>query len=284
MKDNAITLNGKQKPLTIPIKTWTFITFLYQNGTAIIYLDEEEIWKSTNTQIKFAIGVPYVKIGEQSNTQVRLGNFGLFDSFDPKIVSEIYKLGPRTIQVRRKPIFYYTQANMRSLTGFSNNTANRTFTDILIRFFKVEIFLPLFAQLDLKLKTGEPLNFNVHDVISILKAALVVGEMEQFDFLQANGFSIISHLLCSSSAKHVSYNLYTEFFDIHNILVLEDLKKQLFSQIIMNFDLWIVASPEEHLQILQHWETVVFKRCKSMFLELFPFFLSTGYSSYLLLV
>ncbi|KAK8866948.1 hypothetical protein M9Y10_009917 [Tritrichomonas musculus] len=271
MKDNAITINGKQKPLTIPAKTWTFITFLYQSGTAIIYLDLEETWKSTNTHIKFAIGVPSVKIGEQSDTQVRLGNFGLFDSFDPNIIPEIYNLGPRTIQVKRKPIFYFTQENMRALTGYSNGTENRTFTDILIRFFKVEIFLPLFAQLDLKTKSGELLNFNVHDVVSILKAALVVGEMEQHDFLQANGFSIISHLLCSSSAKHVSFKLYNEFFDIYDILVLEELRKQLFSQIIMNFDLWIVATPEEHIQILLHWGKAVFKKCKTMFVELFPF-------------
>ncbi|OHT05635.1 hypothetical protein TRFO_26513 [Tritrichomonas foetus] len=270
MKKDVITIDGNSTSLNIPKKHWKFVAFSYQNGVATIFLDAEEVWKA-NLVIKFPIGVPSAKIGEKTNTRVQLGNFGLFDSFDSQFIKQIFNLGPRSVQIKHKPLFYFTQENMRTLTGYSINSENRTFTDVLFRFFKIEVLLPLFAQLDLPLKNGEKSKFSVLDVVSIFKAALFAGELEQYDFGQVNGFSIIAHLLCSSSPEQISFQLYSEFYNIMDTLVLKNVRNELFTQIIMNFDLWIVASPEDQKKILTHYKKVIFPKYQDLFIEFFPF-------------
>ena len=270
MKKDIITIDGNSTSLNISKKQWKFVALAYHNGVCSIYLNAEEVWKA-NMTIKFPIGVPTVQIGGKSKSKAQLGNFGLYDIFDPQLIKSIYPLGPRSIQIIRKPLFYFTQENMRTITGYSINSENRTFTDVFFRFFKIEILLPLFAQLDLTLRNGEPSHFDVMEVVAVFKAALFVGELEQYDFGLANGFSIISHLLCSSSPKQISYELYLEFYNIMETLVLKNIQEEIFTQIIMNMDIWIVASPEDHITILKHWKRSIFPTYKELFIKFYPF-------------
>lgn len=271
LNQNIFTINSSLTTVSLPKEQWKFVFVSYQNGTVRFYIDNTHISQIDNVSLKFTLGVSTLQVGGAKYAKIRLGNFGLYDSFDSSIVKTVYELGPRSIQIMKKPLLYYTQVNLRQLPQYRNDMETRTFADILFKFFKLEIFLPLFAQLDLPLKTGEASNFDVHDVVSVFKATLFVGEIEQMDFEKVQGFAIISHLLCSSSPSLATYALYFSFYEILDILISEDLKKELFVQIIMNFDLWAPASPDEHIMILKHWNKILLDRYKGMFIELFPF-------------
>ena len=278
LNQNLIVIENINTGIQLPNKRWEFISVSYFNGLCLLYIGSQDVWKTQlNIKIpsnitKAHIGSDYSNNSKKSNRcGVFLGNFGLFPKHFLKLPKNIFELGPRSTQIKFNPLFYYHQSNIDELSGFSTMKEERSFTDILLRFFKIEILLPFFAQIDLPMPNGEKSDLNVTDIVSVFRAALYAGELNQNDFYKARGFSIISHLLLSSSPCQVSYQLYLAFFEIVDILLIDELKKDLFVEIILNFDIWIAVEPDDHYQILQHWGKILLPNYHLLFTEFFTF-------------
>jgi hypothetical protein len=86
------------------------------------------------------------------------------------------------------PIFYYNADNLSTIVDYSELTGIRSFANIILRSFRPEVLLPLFARFDLPLKSGKPSKFQLLDVLLVLAVALNLGGREQQSFIEVRGF------------------------------------------------------------------------------------------------
>lgn len=294
---NLIVIQDNVTNIQITKRMWEFISLVYTDNKLRFFVEDQNLWikhvdlKIPASNITAIIGGIYLttaSIDSINQTQTihydtsslikhkydfiaRIGNFHFFPNYFYQLPLKIFKLGPRNTQNMYHSLFNFDHAKMAQLVGYSSSMEYRTFTDILLRFFKIEILLPIFAQLDLKMMNGQQSDFRVIDIVSVFKAALFAGDKEQNDFYQAKGFQIISHLLLSSSPSQISFELYLSFYEILECLLYDNAKKDMFIEIIMNFDLWIVSSFEDHRRILNHWCKTLFPIYSSFMTELFSF-------------
>lgn len=270
IQNDVFYLNGRSTMGQVPRKRWSFITVTYQDNALRLYCDSQSIC-ILPVNIQVWSGQVLVRVAGARKAQGKVGNFGMFQPLTDAQIRNLFMRGPRTIRSEGKPVFYYTAERIRALANLTLKNEIRTFTDILLRFFKVEVLIPLFAQLELPMMNGTPSDMDVLDVIAVFRAALDIGEHEQQQFCEANGFSIISHLLYAASPRQVNFEVYEAFFSMFESLLHEPLQQQLFTQILVNFDLWIQCSPEDHQKILEQWEELLFPRYSHLFLEFCPF-------------
>jgi hypothetical protein len=263
-------INDQTTLISAVRKHWTFVAFTYQKDLLALYVDAHLSYSS-----KFRLPNPgasfSVKIAGASLSNGRLGNFGVCQPLEPEQVASLFGAGLRSVRQLPNAMFYYTADNLSTLVDYSQTAEVRPFADILLRLFKTEVLIPLFAQLDLPLKSGNKVQFQICDVLSVLAAALHVGEHEQRDFCDARGFAIISHLLLSASPAQMNLETYNTFCEICHRLLWESLQKELLHQILLNIELWIVCTNHDHIEILMHWKAVIFPRYTEFFLDTFSF-------------
>ncbi|OHT08838.1 hypothetical protein TRFO_22493 [Tritrichomonas foetus] len=281
--------NGKID-VQLPIQQWSFVSVTYKR------IDEED------TEIRTTFGCKKMKVLEfltmplqpgqiscqiggvtpdslQSDTFTRLGSFGLFRELTIEEITAISELGPRpTGNLITQPLFFYnidefkgslilqTKASspgVESRISKSSISFNNTFSDILINYCKVEILLPLFSLLDLKMNDGNIFKNAVKYAVEIIGNTLMISNRAQEGFLRANGFAIISHLLLSASPKHIDYNLYYQFFTLMQSFTNTKLQESIAKNILLNEDIWIHSDSDSHLRILKHWSRVLIPSLKS---------------------
>jgi hypothetical protein len=254
---NEMTLAIQALPLH-----WFFLALTWIDDS--LCLSVEGTTMTVRTKTSAVSGTATVKLGGGPETGGRFGGFTCFPPLSRQQITSIEKAGPRWIPDLRNPIFSFA-----SIAGHLKSD-DRTFDDILLRAFKLDVLLPLFAHLDLPLRSGNASQLRSLDVISMLFAALSVSEREQVDFESAHGFHIVSHLLLSASVVHVSYEIYLAFVAILERTVLERSKKSLLRQIILQIELWILCDTRAQTLILQHWATI-FQTYDTFFLAILPF-------------
>lgn len=273
MIDGLLYLNDKSTGCTIPKNRWCNICIDNFEQMSRLYIDSSPIY-ATYSKFEQINGSFMMCIGGGSCKYAEICNFGLYQHLSKKQIRALFLHGPRTTKILFSPIFYNNAFDLYKMVPqypiIQKNKINN-FVDILLSLFKIEILLPLFAQIDLPLKSGEEHHFKILDVLSILDAAFLVGETEQASFAKAKGFSIISHLLCSLSPYNITNNLYLSFFRICNRLINEEAKKELFSQILLNYEIWMVSSNEDQIQILKHWKNNIYPNFNEYFVQIFDF-------------
>ncbi|KAK8897791.1 hypothetical protein M9Y10_000019 [Tritrichomonas musculus] len=290
LDDNVFVIQDHITNFQMPKKTWIFVSIVYSDSRVRLVIEDQNVWEE-NIVIKVPFGIVTVSIGgitlcpiqssekieneneklnENNSFIAQICNINIFPLHFPHLPAIIYKLGPRGTQKKYKCLLAFDQSNMTKIAGYSTHAQNRNFADILLRFFKIEILLPFFAQVDLKMVNGKPSNFNITDIVSVFKEALESGEMEQIEFYRKHGFSIISHLLIFSSPEQITFNLYKCFYDIYEILLSEEIKRDMFKNILLNFDIWIVAEHQDHMRILIHWRALI-PKYDEFFTDFFPF-------------
>ena len=295
-RSKSFESNGKIDEM-LPIQTWSFVSVTYKR------IDNED----TEVQATFGmkkmkalefITIPFqsgpisLRIGGvtddslQSDTFSRLGSFGLFRALTFEEITSIAELGPRLtgslpINNERCIFFHnitenqgllaletkYSMPGIDSKISKSSIKFNNTFSDILINYCKVEILLPLFSLLDMKLEDGSDFENAVKYAVEIIGNTLMISNRAHESFLRGNGFEIISHLLINSSSKHVDYTLYTQFFALMQSFTNTEMQISIAKNILLNINIWIQADPDSHLRILKHWNRVLFPSFKSIFNE-----------------
>jgi hypothetical protein len=215
-----------------------------------------------------------------------LSRFGLFPHLTVEDVEQLKDLGPCVASIQcLAPVCYFVPferlgtISMRN-TGSSSVTMKdkplrytraMSFSEVLVTRCGASLLLPLFAQWDMKFSNGAKFDLFDATTLEILERALVLSEEGQTSFCQADGFKIMSHLLSSCNASHIDYNLYLKFAALFGEVAADCLRKQLVDAILLNVELWMRASAENHRRIVRHWSRVLLPTCIPLVIELRPF-------------
>ena len=216
----------------------------------------------------------------------RIGSLYLTSPLSHDEIIGIYEDGPRGVITPPKGLIFALEATqVNGVISITNHFTNgitvevphkpvredTRFASILVNMVKIENIIPMFALLDLKEQNGEFVPFLCKTIIDILQNVLLLGEATQQYFSEANGFAIISHILSKSNPSNLTYKIYMRFFALGQVILLPSLQQELFDSIILNLNLWIKASPKNHLMILKHWDRAVFLKDGKMAREIRPF-------------
>lgn len=259
-------------PIEIPFDKWNLITFtvshqgneIYVTGT--INVNQGEIiegdpYDIDSGSLTFTVGDTEVV------SSSLIGPFGLFGPLNDDKIQEIYICGPRTTPSINSMVFITPHVENGMLAISNENTKiyysaelmgepnfqTISFTEVLILYCKIHLLIPLFAHLDLN-----PENTNAETVLLLFRSVLLISEEGQKSFFQADGFTIISHLLQMIDPIHLTYSLYTIFMSLFDEISFDGLKTQLFDKILFNFELWVRTDNDTQLRISRHWSQVLF--------------------------
>ena len=153
--------------------------------------------------------------------------------------------------------------------------------DVLIRFFKAEILIPLLAQSDLYLydqyNLGDESQLKkmpssyIGSILNLLSSTLKLSIEAQQSFEMSDGFRIISYILKKLNSKNLTFDLYLHFIFLFEAISWEKLKKQIFCEILTNSEIWSLSDATTLQQILTHWNDDLLPSNESLFLKEKPF-------------
>lgn len=147
----------------------------------------------------------------------------------------------------------------------------KSFTDILVHRCGVSWLLPLLNQWDTPFIDGKTQMKDISTItIDILSRCLRLDKDGQKAFAKSEGVGILSHLLITADAKHTNLELYMSLYNLFDDIKCKELKRQLFSCILTNNEIWMRCPPLEHDKIVQHWDEVLFPKYYKDFRDLFP--------------
>jgi len=272
--------------MELPKQSWVFITITYEN---IPSQDQASIYSEINLveakrldfipmdisagQITATMGglQPDSCISEQA---IRIGSFGLYKILTKNEIRQVYELGPRPKKsIISNCLFSYSISNTDGdfqldgnyvaspITHNINSSiikAQHTFCEALIRFCKVEMLLPLFSQLDIPVYEERESRSMSKWVVELIGNGLIQSSDAQESFYNANGFSIISFLLQSTSERNIDYGLYMRFVSLIQFISNKQLMEALFHNVLLNLSIWIRCDYDNHIRILRHWSRVLF--------------------------
>jgi hypothetical protein len=280
---------------------WIFVTLTTTSTTSLLkvspYVGSTPLKILEYLPVKFQpgkISCEIAGISDDSQEPVvtsRMGAFGIFRPLTVDEITAIWDLGPRCLGlVPVRPVFFYSPEDTNRGLILQPRHENRaieakftpgklamdeSFTGTLIHFCRVESLLPLFAQLDMETVTGETFRDFLKATLDIFSQVLALSEPAQESFGIANGFGIISHLLGRSSELQITYSVYLQFFNLLSSLSHAGLQAQLVDEVLLNPAIWIRSDAENHMQIIRHWDRVLFPSILSLVADRFQYILYT---------
>lgn len=174
-----------------------------------------------------------------------------------------------------------SQMDVDAILDGGNLITYLAFPDILINFFKPDILIPLFAQIGLPVFSSHnenafQSNFTqnyVKSVLNLLSSTLQLSLETQESFSQSKGFKIIAYILKQHAISDIlTFDLYLHFVLLFDQISENELKKQIFVNIISNSEIWSLALPRIYQQIIYVWDKQLLQTEKDIFLELLPLF------------
>lgn len=265
---------------------WQFITVSYRfsfdddfSGTFICYLNAKvtkRLHRFPNIEFK---GPVSIMINEACKNRpllekpFRIGQITLCVDLQQEELQSMADDGPRGVLQKPKSLVFAIEGsenngNFEFVNKFSSDITiesslknfreDTRFSAILIDMAKIENIIPIFALIDLTDPQNEKIPYLLESFIDILKNVLLLGPMAQNYFVDANGFSIISHLLSKCDQSNLTYKIYLRFYDLLQVISRSTLQKQLYDEILLNVSLWIKCNPKNHLMILKHWARSIY--------------------------
>ena len=292
--------------MKLATQEWIFLTMTYRNspdGTGAQLRISQNLNDSKPLEfIPMGLEKGPIKciIGNNTNDLVesqqntRISAFGIWPIMKKEDISAVYQNGPSCSgPLPLSTIFAYAithseddihiiqrhQNTNNSGSGNIEITAQvsqectktqQTFINCLLRYCKVEMLLPLFAQFDMTFVNGERLESLSRLVIEAVGNALFANEEVQNDFHACHGFQIIVHILFNLSQEHITYSLYTQFYGMLQSMASIEMQRDLIADILLSVPVWLKCDPENHLKIIKHWTRVLIPSYKNIFGELLP--------------
>jgi hypothetical protein len=144
--------------------------------------------------------------------------------------------------------------------------------DVILQYFKAELFIPLFAEIDFQLFLGHE---HIHvrypeSLISFFRNLLYFDPDSQLMFAQSNGFKLIAFLLGECSLRFLTFTLYVHFVDWFGQMAVLSVQESLFEEILLNKSLWVRATPSILTQIVTHWSEILIPLNLEMATKLLP--------------
>lgn len=251
----------------IPLKKWFFLalTFSYEEESVIGYLNTTLIKSVPVDSIQWPnLSIRKYRMGDSNSLTGRYGSFGFIKNLAKINVRYFVEAGPRNIaEPKMSTIEYFTPQRISDVRAtFLRRPDVINFAEVFLQICKIELILPLFAQL-----TDDTERLN--QVFSVLRNSLLIDESQQNYFYEIKGFAAIAHLLVSTSFKGLTFDFYLKFFVLCQEIGFEGLRNALIRDILINFELW-THSPDL-LRISDHWKNILFVGFDFVALELMNF-------------
>ncbi|KAK8888073.1 hypothetical protein M9Y10_039133 [Tritrichomonas musculus] len=197
-------------------------------------------------------------------------NFKVLEFQNTPIISVTFENDQSLLRIRKK-----SSSDVDATLIGPNVIVSLSLPDVLIRFFKAQILIPLFAQVDLPIygtldNELLPSSF-LASILNLLSSTLQLSIDAQQSFEQSSGFRIIAYLLTSNSPRNLTFDLYLHFVLLYESIHLPELKLQLFQYILTNAQIWALTSQKVCQQILDHWDQHLFTKYTDTFLSVLPF-------------
>ena len=211
----------------------------------------------------------------------KIGQFGLFGSLDSRFMVRMLANGVNgDIPSGLIPIYYFTPTlkgktfTLEPKTGIHCSCdlkridqAN-TFAEVLFKYCRFEIVLPLLAQVDIKYKDGSGIDDYVLLISKLVADGLKASEEARRGFQEHEYTRVIAHILIRSQPVHLSCKLYLIFAKMFRETKELNLKTQIFRDLLMNYELWTACNAVEQLKILEQ------QKDNGFFEENFRFYLN----------
>lgn len=212
----------------------------------------------------------------------KIGRFSLFGTLDSRSLAKIVASGVNgDLPPSLTPIFHfvptlsgktfnlYSQTNVQYTCELKQVDRFRTFAEVLFKYCHFEILLPLLAQVDIKYRDGFEIKDYALLIVQLIADGLRISEEARSGFQDHEYMKVIAHILIRSQPIHLSYKLYMLFFTIFRQTQEVELKKQIFRDILMNYELWTACNPVDQLKILRHQKKMLSKKLLSEHFDLY---------------
>lgn len=283
---------------TIETKVWSFLAVSFRVDHAKGHFRVASFYNGEATRdvmlpLGKLQGPIYGRIGGVSADSINVeqptltGTVGIFKCLNVDELQHLYELGPcDTTAKTLDPVCLFIPKESSGSISFMNNGSDQgvslrqmslryvhsiPFCDVLVSRCGIDLILPLFAQWDLKFADGTEHEYFSRMTLDILEALLLMSEDGQAAFAASSGFKVIAHLLMSSDSKHITYPLYLKFATVFENLTSERVRVQLLDAILLNIELWLKASAENHRRILRHWARILVPACGDIVRKIRPF-------------
>lgn len=182
-------------------------------------------------------------------SQVEVGNCKLTELMDTKEITQLSYENPISTELSRRD-------QVRS--GVSAEST--TFVQLLINAWKMEVALPVFSLWNCQLERQGSYPEFPRQTVDLFTRILVYSVDVQEYFATKELFDIISGIFTSSRYDEsiINYRLYGDFHSMFVVLTSLRCKKSLFSAILVNPSIWVVASADDYLKIIRHWTRCLF--------------------------
>ncbi|OHS96576.1 hypothetical protein TRFO_37257 [Tritrichomonas foetus] len=197
-----------------------------------------------------------------------LGSFGVFPYLKQNHLQEFIDVGARKRIKELQPFVYvipntnntykpYLDIYRRDMTLNAtyetlNRNPNISFVDTLVeRCGLVRYLLPAFEQIELKVyNRNETTNLGITSLLfDVFIELLKLSETAQTDFIDDNGFGMLSYILKKSFSGILNFEIYQKLFDLLKSLSNKRCQQELVDNILLDFEIWINCA--EIRQILQ---------------------------------
>ncbi|OHT07916.1 hypothetical protein TRFO_05026 [Tritrichomonas foetus] len=281
---NSLMTNSLMFSNMIPKNTWTTvaISILPHKKRAECHIFNQNTSIEEYNFIDFQYGTLLCEIGSGNSSAssiqqaTMIGGFGLYPYTEQnRIPLNFQTLENPLISVKfeiEQSLFCLKKSKASDLDAIlSSNNLIQTLSlpDVLVRFFKAEVLIPLFAQVDLNFvitKEQLPPSFVV-SILHLLTSVLQISVDAQQSFANSHGFCIISYLLLSNSPQNLTFDLYLHFVLLFEAITVNELKVHLFSHVLINSEIWSLTPSHVCQQILYHWD-------KNLLIEYPQFFIN----------
>lgn len=256
----------------LPVKQWFLLSVTFFENTISTFIN-----KMLKEQVKyekklFKDSVSYVIYGGGQKKSGKMSCFGLYPPIKKTNIRSLNDIGPRLVSPPDFPYYdFYTPSRITdACIDQLHSVETKNFAEILLKVSRIELLLPLFAQLDMKTSDGQHDPNRIKSISSFIRNALLIDEDEQHYFYNIKGFAIISHLITSSNFQDVSYDFYLIFYKICQEIAVEELRDQLIQDILINFELWS-QNISDFVKISSHWAKTLFEGYECIKHRLLPF-------------
>ena len=195
-----------------------------------------------------------------------LGPFAIYDEMDPTEVTCVIGRGVRRRGLDKALLSVIPAIENSLLTINVQGSAVKPSSDVkleglptvqhmslaeILALCKVEVLLPLYAELDLEV-VGESNSLPAVQITELFRAILSVGgDSGQLAFHNSGGTTIMAYLLLSSNSRHLTSSLYRKLVEVVYILTDTELINDWVDDLILNFELLAHAHPDEQVSIVE---------------------------------
>lgn len=214
----------------------------FQKSIGNVYLSDDAI--ITDFTLGFRKSYP-----STSNFEIISG--GLFPMISPQQQTQFLLNGP--LHDNYPTAYAYFKSKPKSMNTVTEYATS--FADTLISLWKFDLIIPLFALFNFNFADGSFYSLAPSLSLSIIMKAALSSEEGLRDFTKDNKIGYISYLLTLYRENIISYELYQQFFTFYQLTTLTELKDQIFSEILINLNIWYVCA--DILLILKHWVQIL---------------------------